>query len=117
MILTYLKSVYTHPTAETVYTEVRKKIPTISRGTVYRNLNRLSEEGKVLKLEIGRESHFDGDCCNHQHFICESCGGIFDIHQPELSNHACKKAESAGLHPRCVRIIFKGRCNNCEVNE
>lgn len=112
-ILEHLKSVNTHPTSEMVYAAVRKDIPTISRATVYRNLKHLSDEGKIQKLEINGEFRFDGDVCNHQHFICTVCGRIIDIFQEEISTHALKSIRSRGYRPSCVHVIYRGLCDKC----
>ena len=76
-ILEYLEGVKTHPTAETIYREVKKELPTITLATVYRNLNLLADEGKIVKLEINNEYHFDADRSNHQHGVCKKCGKIY----------------------------------------
>ena len=75
-IMEYLKSVHTHPSAEKVYKEVRKELPTITLATVYRNLNKLAEEGKVLKIKVGSKTKFDADTSSHQHCVCSKCGKI-----------------------------------------
>ena len=82
-ILNFLKGTSSHPTANCIYEEVRKEIPNISLGTVYRNLRLLKQEGKVLELDLaGSLSRFDGNTRNHYHFRCEQCGRIFDIDEP-----------------------------------
>jgi Fe2+ or Zn2+ uptake regulation protein len=78
-ILDFLKSVRTHPTAEEIYQAVKTKLPQISKGTVYRNLNFLAREGKILEIFSNKVSHYDGDISFHSHFICRKCGKIFDI--------------------------------------
>lgn len=79
-ILDYLKSVKTHPTAEEVYSEVRKIDKNISLGTVYRNLDRLSKENLILRIEIANgKDRFDGDISSHYHAVCKKCGSIIDI--------------------------------------
>ena len=112
-ILQHLKSVRTHPTAEMVYAAVKKDLPAISLATVYRNLHQLSREGKVLKLEINGEFRFDGDVCNHQHFVCTECGRIIDIFHEEISEYALKKVKTLKFHPSCVHIIYRGICDKC----
>lgn len=79
LILDYLQSVTTHPNAEVIYKEVRKKISNISLGTVYRNLKYLAERGFILQLVQGEYSRFDGNTTYHLHFICQHCGKIDDI--------------------------------------
>jgi Fe2+ or Zn2+ uptake regulation protein len=112
-ILNYLYSVKTHPSAETVYNAVKKGLPTISLATVYRNLNLLADEGKILKLEINGEFRFDGDICGHQHCVCNRCGKVLDIMQSEISQYAMKKVKSRYFEPMCVNILFTGLCRSC----
>lgn len=73
-----------HPTAEVVYTELRRVLPKISLGTVYRNLNSMAEEGDILKLKLDDGlDHFDARTDSHYHFICRCCGGISDIDEAD----------------------------------
>lgn len=79
-IIAYLKSVYTHPTAEEIYAEVRKVLPKISLGTVYRNLNELVESKRVLILHLeGNVDRYDGNTKPHAHLKCANCGKVEDI--------------------------------------
>lgn len=113
----YLCSVHTHPTAEMVYTEVKKEIPTITLATVYRNLNNMAERGEVLKLEINNEFRFDGDCQCHQHCVCKRCGKITDLFRKEISRYALGKVQNADFKAESVCIIFHGHCKNCREKE
>ena len=114
-ILEYLKSVKTHPSAEMVYTALKKDMPGLSLGTVYRNLNILATQGKILKFEIGNEARYDGDICSHQHCICTNCGKIIDCMQEDISHYAMKKIDIKGFRPACVTIIYKGLCSGCKI--
>src|SRR6056297_3643031 len=79
-ILRVLKNTESHPTADWIYEQVKKEIPNISLGTVYRNLNVLSELGKIQILDYGSTySRYDGNPKNHYHFRCEKCGRVYDI--------------------------------------
>lgn len=70
----------THPTAEEVYTALKQDNPNLSLGTVYRNLNQLSEAGMLLKIPIADGSdRFDGRTDRHYHMICEKCSRVFDV--------------------------------------
>jgi len=113
-ILDYLRRAKTHPTAETVYEDVRKDLPAISLGTVYRNLNLLADEGEILRFKVGNEFHFDGDICNHQHCICTKCGKIMDCFKEDISRYAMKNIKMNNFSPSCVTIIFKGLCKDCK---
>ena len=69
-----------HPTADTVYMEVRKEFPNISLGTVYRNLTLLADLGEILRINVGDGiDHFDPDTSTHYHFICKGCGCVQDL--------------------------------------
>jgi len=113
-ILEYLQSVKTHPTADIVYEAVRKDIPTISLGTVYRNLNKMADNSEILRLEIGGEYHFDADLCLHQHAVCKNCGKILDLFDKETSEFALEKLRKHGFDAECVEITFKGTCKSCK---
>lgn len=69
-----------HPTADEVYQEVRKREPTISLATVYRNLNQLSENHLIRRVVVpGDSDHFDHTLKEHEHMICTKCGCVVDI--------------------------------------
>ena len=111
-IIQHLEKVRTHPTAEMIYKEVSKDLPAISLATIYRNLNLLALKGKILKLEINGEAHFDGFCSGHPHFVCSNCGKIYDIDQEEISKYALSKIKR--FKAESVRIIFNGICASCK---
>jgi len=118
-ILEFLRSVKTHPTAEEIYKAVKKKLPQISRGTVYRNLKFLAKKGKILEI-FSRVSHYDGDVSFHAHFICRSCDRIFDIFNV---TEKCELAISEFRKKREITtvgeiegyyLIFYGFCRRCK---
>jgi Fe2+ or Zn2+ uptake regulation protein len=79
VILEELRKVNTHPSADEVYTMVRKRLPRISLGTVYRNLEILSESGEIQTLELGCTlKRFDGTVKNHYHIRCQRCDRVVD---------------------------------------
>ncbi len=80
VILDQLKKHSDHPGADLIYAEVREILPRISLGTVYRNLDILSESGIILKLEYGSgQKKYDPNCEPHAHFRCLGCGRVEDI--------------------------------------
>jgi len=117
VILRYLQKTTTHPTAETIYQEIKKKLPQLSRATVYRNLKRLKEEGQILELTFAdRASRFDGNPHPHFHFHCQKCGSIVDLFTEEKQCALCLKniapgpiwdyrLELYGLCPKCQKEI------------
>jgi Fur family transcriptional regulator, peroxide stress response regulator len=69
-----------HPFADEIYRRVRKKLPRISLATVYRNLQRLVEDGKIRTVLLGeRVARYDPETSDHDHFICENCGRVQDL--------------------------------------
>jgi Fe2+ or Zn2+ uptake regulation protein len=113
MILKYLQSVKTHPTAEEVFKTVKTKIPKITLATVYRNLHILAEENKAKKLEINGEYHFDGDMHPHLHFICQNCKTIKDLFLDDLNKYLEKKMKKTNLQIQNFKIQCEGICKTC----
>lgn len=113
VILDELRKVKSHPTADELYTMVRTRLPRISLGTVYRNLDLLADAGEILKLEAaGTQKRFDGNTMHHQHVRCVHCGAIGDVHTTiNLPNIVDVVAEGFQIHG--ARIEFDGICAQC----
>lgn len=75
----YLKHSEMHPTAETIYSELKTGMPMLSLGTVYRNLNLLYKGGKVKVIDINNKRRYEGRDLHHDHFVCTNCERIYDI--------------------------------------
>jgi len=112
-ILDYLIKVKSHPNAETVYVNVKNAVPSITRATVYRNLHKLADEGKICRLEINGEYKFDADCSVHKHCVCKSCGKIFDYYDKHLSEKMLRDFKSKDFNPVSVNLIYFGYCTKC----
>ncbi len=115
VILEYLKSVSNHPTAEMVYNDIRENNPNISLGTVYRNLNKLSQCGMITRLKFANDKdRFDGETGHHYHGICTKCGNIEDIFVDYFFD-IDKKIESKNSTLKVIShdIIFNIICSNC----
>jgi Fur family transcriptional regulator, peroxide stress response regulator len=114
-ILETLKGVSTHPSADWIYNEVRKKIPHISRGTVYRNLKVLEEEGAIIDLNVdGTFGRYEIRHDNHYHFLCEQCGRIIDIFEPVETELNVSFAKRTGFKITRHRLEFHGICKDCQ---
>ncbi len=103
-----------HPTADMVYEHVKQQYPQISRTTVYRNLNKLVETGKLHRVKVSDSAdRFDHTQHKHYHFICSKCGDLSDL---ELEYHDHINAMAQGLGGRRIndhRITFDGLCQKC----
>jgi Fe2+ or Zn2+ uptake regulation protein len=114
IILEELRRVRTHPTADSIFKMVRKRLPSISFGTVYRNLNLLKDEGKILELTCGKYScHYDGNPQMHYHFFCLHCGKIFDIEELNLEDLNKMLNKKSDFVARYHRLDFYGYCGKC----
>ena len=76
----FLRSRTDHPTADTVYENLRQIYPNISLGTVYRNLGVLEENGQLMRIPMDNGSdRFDPNVVPHYHFLCRKCGCLQDV--------------------------------------
>ena len=115
VILETLRSVCTHPTADEVYTMVKRRMPRISLGTVYRNLDFLAANNDIMKLESGGTTRrFDGTTAPHSHVRCTSCGRVADVHgdTPPLPMQA---VHAEGFTLTGARVEYDGVCDVCAV--
>ena len=113
-VLHYLRSTKSHPTAENVFTEIRKEFPKISLGTVYRNLNLLVEHGEIIRLNCGDGvEHFDATIAPHNHFICRRCGAVIDLEMDSIDriNQEANKHFPGEVEGH--EIYFYGSCEKC----
>jgi len=119
LIYEILKDTDIHPTADWIYEKVKKYIPNISLGTVYRNLKVLKEEGLILEFNDGRQSRFDARIDKHFHFKCEICNNIYDIDRNNIIEQInTKQLNKNGFIVEDIDITFKGICPKCgEKNE
>lgn len=114
-ILIFLRVTYSHPTADQIYDEVRKKIPNISKGTVYRNLKVLQEIGLISELNLnGTVSRFEVKQESHYHFRCEKCGRVFDIDEPVDRELDRRVGSKTGFKIHDHQLEFRGLCHDCQ---
>lgn len=114
-ILAYLRRTDQHPSAETVYAQLKQEIPDLSLGTVYRNLALFKQQGLIRSLgTVNGVERFDGIVEPHVHFVCTCCGRIQDLHQIEiphaLSDAAANEAQARIEH---CQLTFTGVCSLC----
>ncbi|MBQ8597294.1 MAG: transcriptional repressor [Lachnospiraceae bacterium] len=103
-----------HPTADTVYMNVRQTFPNISLGTVYRNLTLLADIGEIARIRLNDGvDHFDADTSPHYHLICSECGGVVDLQMENLDFLSEMAQKNFGGVIEGHTTYFYGRCNNC----
>lgn len=115
LVLKAVNKLQCHATADEIYEEIVKEHPNVSRATVYRNLNLLSETGHIRKIEIpGGADCFDHLCHDHCHVKCEKCGRIFDVDMEYVTGLEKNIRNDRGFSFTGYDIIFRGICPNCQ---
>jgi len=111
-ILDYIASTKSHPTADQLYVELKKSMPTLSRMTVYNTLNLLADVGAIVTLDVdNRNRRFDANNSLHAHFICTKCGKVSDlvIESPDSIERNIPKDARIDY----IKLFYLGICNNC----
>ncbi len=118
IVLEFLQSTETHPSAGEIFAEVRQHLPRISLATVYRNLTKLEEHGQIQSLEpIGGQRRFDGNSEPHLHIRCLGCDKVTDAETSfspdDFLSDLCKNTEMKGFHIESYRFELFGSCSEC----
>ena len=104
-----------HVSADEVYDVIAAEHPNISRATVYRNLNRLAEMGKIRKIEVpDGADRFEHWSHKHYHVRCEKCGRSFDVDMPHREGLEAHIRGTHGFDFTGHDIIFSGVCPACK---
>ncbi len=114
LVLKAVNELKRHVTADEVYDFIKKDYPTIGKGTVYRNLGVLVEEGLVRKVEIpDGPDRFDFTLKNHYHVRCVKCGEVFDVDMDVITDLEDRIRDTHGMEFLSYDISFKGVCPAC----
>ena len=103
-----------HPTADTIYMNIRKQFPNISLGTIYRNLNLLSDIGEIIRLTTGDGcDHYDFNTAPHNHFVCTRCHSVLDLEMDSIDDivEVARKNFPGRIDRHCT--YFYGICAEC----
>jgi Fur family ferric uptake transcriptional regulator len=118
LILEELRSRNNHPTADSIYERVRKKMPKISLGTVYRNLEILTCLGEIQTLELsGSQKRYDGVPHKHYHIRCLHCGRVDDAPIAPLQQLEDALYEATVYTIMGHRLEFMGLCPECSKDK
>jgi len=113
-IFAELASSKAHPCAEDVYEAVRKRIPSVSLDTVYRNLRLMEAEGMITRVaHVEDRARFDANRQLHPHFICTSCGCVRDIDPFGLEIPVKPGDELGGDTVMSIQVELRGVCRSC----
>lgn len=118
MIYNYLISTKEHPSAEMIYEELKRVEPTLSLGTVYRNLKLLEELGMVKRVtSVNNVERYDAMTSDHIHFVCDKCGSVIDL--PDFDQKVFKEKFGSNVNGdiEWVNVILGGTCQKCRENK
>ena len=117
LILDIVRTMDDHPTADEIFLAAREHDPHIGRGTVYRNLNLLVDEGAIRILKAPGGSRFDWRTDEHTHVLCSSCGAIADLPLPYDPALDMKAASATGYEVHSHYMFFEGLCPTCRKRQ
>lgn len=106
-----------HPTPELIYEQVRQRIPSISLGTIYKNLKTFLDSGVLREVTLHHGSlRLESNLTPHHHLVCSSCKAIFDIEESAVEPVQLPRTRlPAGFSIRHCRVEFVGVCGSCQT--
>ncbi|MBE7010932.1 MAG: transcriptional repressor [Ruminococcaceae bacterium] len=118
LILNYLRSANSHPTAEQIYADLKTENPALSLSTVYRNLNLLTEYGVIRKLSIGENGdRYEAVTKEHNHYFCSRCNRVTDVYTALLNHSALAEAIGDGCTVDQHHLYLYGICGDCRKKQ
>jgi Fe2+ or Zn2+ uptake regulation protein len=103
-----------HPSADAVYAKIHGEYPSISRATVYRDLEYLSVNGQILHVQMPSGADcYDFNIHDHYHIRCEKCRRVFDICVPLSTRMLDGITDSDGFLITKCNVTFSGICPEC----
>jgi len=110
-LLEYLQGCDCHPTAEDLYRVVRMTYPSISRATVYNNLDFFKKRGLIREITIERDkARYDPNIEPHCHFLCRQCGQICDV---DIEPYPLVALRGLGHTVEELKVYIFGTCSTC----
>lgn len=104
-----------HPSAEDVYTAVKKDNPSISLATVYNTLDALTKKGAVVEITVAsKKRHYESNTKPHHHIVCTQCGKIADVWEDDMDTEPLMKGDFGGFKVMDCHVNFTGICQECE---
>ncbi|HZJ88876.1 MAG TPA: transcriptional repressor [Sphaerochaeta sp.] len=115
LVLAAVQEAEDHPCAEEIYKSIATTHPSISRATVYRNLNVLVEEGKIRRIRVlGGPDHYDYHLDTHSHIQCTECGEVGDVKILTEVDINESTVDTHGYELSSFEVVFNGICPDCQ---
>lgn len=116
IVLRVVQAMHDHPTAEEIYEVVAGEHPSISKATVYRNLNQLAAQGMIQRVPIPNSAdRFDFRQDQHYHIRCVGCNAVCDVKMEYLSDLVDRIEDASGMEVERYDILFEGVCADCKM--
>lgn len=113
-VLQVIRASANHMTANEIFVEARKVLPTISYATVYNSLRYLKDAGLVREIQFGNgASRYDRETDRHDHALCTRCGKLVDFELPLSDDLLRAAARRSKFTPESVHLTLKGICPGC----
>lgn len=107
-----------HATADQIHAQISERHPHLSRATVYRNLNNLAQEHKILRISVpGSADFYEANTTPHYHLKCIHCQRIFDVTLPFMDNIEQHINDTHGFKVLGHSLTFYGVCPSCQQPE
>lgn len=115
LICRLIASLDGHPSAEMIYDEAVRVMPTLSLKTVYTTLSELAQIGAVRLARFGTENlRVDTDMMPHAHAVCTECGRLTDLPiAEEALNALWEAADGWSFDVEGCEVVYRGRCRDC----
>lgn len=118
IVLQAVQSLHNHPTADNVHAVVAGAHPSISKATVYRNLNQLAAQGVIRRVPVSNGAdRFDFNNSEHYHVRCTCCGAVYDVQMPQLHDLIEHIEDASGVEIERYDLLFEGRCADCRKTD
>jgi len=116
VIMEELRATDQHPSADDLHGRVKQKLPRISLGTVYRNLEILTELGEIQTIALaGSLKRFDGIPQNHYHMRCVNCDRLVDAPMEVIDSLERALQEKTEFRILDHQLEFTGICPDCQA--
>lgn len=107
-----------HPSAETIYRRVRKRMPTVSLDTIYRTLWLLEKSKLISRVHILTETaRFDANMRPHHHFICSRCGVLKDFYSSDPDCFQIPEEVQSWGEVKSRHLELRGICRKCGTEQ
>lgn len=118
-ILAAIRASKAHPSAESIYAQLKPQYPDLSLGTVYRNIARFAETGEIVSVGVvDGLARYDGNTVPHTHFVCRGCNAVIDMDAVSADPSLALRAEREyGVAVDRQELVLFGKCADCGEDE